>query len=92
MFPWRKLDREGRLNDTGARTAKLVPDTFADALPGEAIGGAEGGLPGTPCLELPQAGLRLEGRVDPVSLRLVLEGLRQGSLYPREPRCGWPPE
>ena len=77
VFHWRKLYREGRLNDTGTSTAKLVPVTLADALPGEPIGGADGGLPGTLCLELPHAGLRLEGRVDPVSLRLVLEWLRR---------------
>ena len=81
VFHWRKLYRDGRLGDLGTSPAKLVPVTVAEALPSAAMGcnpnHSHRELAGTLDLELSHARLRLEGSVDPVALRLVLEWLRR---------------
>ena len=72
VFHWRKLLREGRL-DESAPSAQLVPVRIADA-------GGEQILPvrcdrGTIHIELGRTRVRIEGAADPESLRLVLEHL-----------------
>ena len=70
VFHWRKLYREGRL-DTMAATAQLMPVQIAEMVHEK---------PETcePCfgaihIELGRMRVRVEGRIDPETLRVVLE-------------------
>ena len=72
VFHWRKLLREGRLDETLSST-ELVPVRIADeageqARPARCYGG-------TIQIELRRARVRIEGSADPESLRLILEHL-----------------
>jgi len=81
IFHWRKLYRESRLDPKDASASKLVPVRLTDTTVKEVIGGRSEpvprALPGTLYLECSHARLRLEGNVDPVSLRVVLEWLQR---------------
>ena len=81
VFHWRKLYREGRLTANDTSTTKLVPVRVTDTTAKEVIGcrsePPQRALPGTLYLECSHARLRLEGNVDPVSLRVVLEWLQR---------------
>ena len=81
VFHWRKLYREGRLDSNDPSATKLVPVRLADTTVKEGIGGRseqpQRALPGTLYLECSHARLRLEGHVDPISLRVVLEWLQR---------------
>ncbi len=80
VFSWRRLYQRGRLGGT-VRTlpsAELVPVTIAEspAVPAPALAPATvpAALPaGAIQLQLPRGRLRIEGAVDPESLRLVLQ-------------------
>jgi transposase len=74
VFHWRKLYRQGRLEVTEARAAatELMPvriiDSSGEAVPGRLHAGAIQ-------IELGRARLRVEGAVDPDTLRTILEHL-----------------
>jgi transposase len=72
VFHWRKLLREGRLDETPPST-ELVPVRIADEA-GEQIRPARC-YGGTIQIELRRARVRIEGSADPESLRLILEHL-----------------
>lgn len=76
VFHWRNLYRSGRL--TSARDAvKLLPVTVADSptVPGEMQRSAAR-LSGAMQIELRHGQVRIEGHIDAMLLRLVLESLR----------------
>jgi transposase len=70
VFHWRKLYREGRL-DAESTPAQLMPVRIAEIVPEEDR--SIRAYPGTIHIELGKARVRLEGSVDPASLRLILE-------------------
>lgn len=78
VFTWRRLYQRGRLggNVRPATAAALLPVTIADPpaapIPTEAASSVPAG---TIQLQLPRGRLRIEGAVDPHSLRVVLECL-----------------
>jgi transposase len=72
VFHWRKLYREGRLDLKPAST-QLIPVRIAEAVSDER--GAARPYPGAIHLEVGRARVRVEGSVDPDSLRLILEQL-----------------
>jgi transposase len=72
VFLWRRLLRDGML-DAEPAPAQLMPVRIAE-LPIEAASFARP-YPGTIHIELGKARVRLEGSVDPGSLRLILEHL-----------------
>jgi len=72
VFHWRKLLREGRL-DERPPSAQLIPVRVSDAIeeqirPARCYGG-------TIQIELGRARVRIDGAADPESLRVVLEHL-----------------
>lgn len=75
VFNWRKLYREGRL-DLRPASAQLMPVRVVDATIHEP-GTATPPRTGTILLELGRTRIRLEGSVDPESLRIILEHLRR---------------
>lgn len=76
VFHWRKLLRDGRLEAKVASTpAQLLPVHIAE-IPHEADRFVRS-YPGTIHIELGRVRVRLEGAVDPGSLRLILEHLGQ---------------
>ena len=75
VFSWRRLYQRGRLGEAvqAVQNAELLPVTVAEGSRPVSVPAA---LPvGTIQLQLPRARLRIEGVVDPGSLRLVLECL-----------------
>jgi transposase len=72
IFHWRKLYREGQL-DAKPTSAQLIPVRMAELIPEEDHFARA--YPGTIHMELGRARVRLEGSVDPGSLRLILEHL-----------------
>lgn len=72
VFLWRRLLRDGRL-EAGSALPQLLPVRIAEISP-EADGFARS-YPGTIHIELGRVRVRLEGTVDPGSLRLILEHL-----------------
>lgn len=72
VFHWRKLLREGRL-DEKAPSAQLIPVMVSDAVE-EPVRRARC-YSGNIQIELGRARVRIEGTADPESLRLVLEHL-----------------
>jgi transposase len=73
VFLWRRLLRDGML-DAEPAPAHLMPVRIAELLPIEADSFVRP-YPGTIHIELGKARVRLEGSVDPGSLRLILEHL-----------------
>ncbi len=80
VFSWRRLYQRGRLGGAvhAAQTAELLPVTISEAPPAPPVMAASTSgqaFPptGTIQLQLPRGRLRIEGAVDPESLRLVLE-------------------
>lgn len=72
LFLWRKLLRDGML-DAEPASAQLLPVRIAE-VPNEADRFVRS-YPGTIHIELGRVRVRLEGSVDPGSLRLILEHL-----------------
>ncbi len=75
VFSWRRLYQRGRLggNVRPASAAELLPITITDS-PAAPVPASPSSLPvGTIQLQLPRGRLRIEGAVDPHSLRVVLE-------------------
>jgi transposase len=72
VFLWRRLLREGRLEAASPAT-RLLPVRIAE-IPQEADRFVRS-YPGTIHIELGRVRVRLEGTVDPGSLRLILEHL-----------------
>lgn len=83
LFKWRRLFEKGQLVDAGARPAGLIPVTIsADAEtrpePADAASEAQSASGGAIHIELPgRAMISVEGGVDPILVRCVLESLRQ---------------
>ena len=83
LFKWRRLFEKGQLVDAAARPAGLIPVTIsADAEtgpePADAAFGAPSSSGGAIHIELPgRVMISVEGGVDPVLVRCVLESLRQ---------------
>ena len=83
LFKWRRLFEKGHLIDAGARPTGLIPVTIsADAEAGlesaDAAAGAPSSSGGAIHIELPgRAMISVEGGVDPILVRCVLESLRQ---------------
>ncbi len=78
VFTWRRLYQCGRLggNARQAPAAELLPVTISDSPVAPVPAPNPSSLPaGTIQLQLPRGRLRIEGAVDPDSLRLVLECL-----------------
>jgi transposase len=76
VFLWRRLLRDGRLEAKAeSASAQLLPVRIAE-IPHEADGFVRS-YPGTIHIELGRVRVRLEGSVDPGSLRLILEHLGQ---------------
>ena len=80
LFYWRKLYQAGRLGASGA--AQLLPVRVAAESPRAKVSRKESSTPicsqssGTIHIELRQAQVRIEGEVDPVLVRTLLECLR----------------
>jgi transposase len=75
VFQWRKLYREGRLDLKPAFT-ELMPVQITEVIdPSAGTRGSAGQCFGNIYIELGRARVRLEGAVDPDSLRLILEHL-----------------
>ena len=75
VFSWRRLYQRGRLggNVRSTPAAELLPVTITDS-PAAPVPASTSVLPaGTIQLQLPRGRLRIEGAVDPHSLRVVLE-------------------
>jgi len=76
VFSWRRLYQRGRLggNARPAPTAELLPVTITDSPAAAVPVPPPSSVPaGTIQLQLPRGRLRIEGAVDPHSLRVVLE-------------------
>ena len=76
VFSWRRLYQRGRLggNVRPAPVAELLPITITDSPAAPVQASHPSSLPvGTIQLQLPRGRLRIEGAVDPQSLRVVLE-------------------
>jgi transposase len=76
VFSWRRLYQRGRLggNVRPAAAAELLPVTITDARVAPVSASPPSSVPsGTIQLQLPRGRLRIEGAVDPHSLRVVLE-------------------
>jgi len=81
VFGWRRLYEAGKLGQSVTNPARLlavsVAEPAADAvLPAKAAGNEAERVAGTIHLETGKARVRIEGRVDPELLRLVLQALR----------------
>lgn len=76
VFSWRRLHQRGRLggNVRPAPAAELLPVTITDSPAAPVPAPPPSSVPaGTIQLQLPRGRLRIEGAVDPQSLRVVLE-------------------
>jgi transposase len=76
VFSWRRLYQRGRLggNVRPAPAAELLPVTITDSPASPAPASPPSSVPvGTIQLQLPRGRLRIEGAVDPHSLRVVLQ-------------------
>ena len=76
VFSWRRLYQRGRLggNVRPVPAAELLPLTITDSPAGPVPASPPSLVPvGTIQLQLPRGRLRIEGAVDPHSLRVVLE-------------------
>jgi transposase len=77
VFSWRRLYHRGRLGGDmrpAAPAAELLPVTITDSPAASVPTPASVSMPpGTIQLQLPRGRLRIEGAVDPHSLRVVLE-------------------
>jgi len=73
VFHWRKLLREGRLDDR-VPSAQLVPVMVCDSVE-ESVRTTRRDYSGTIQIELGGVRVRIEGTADPESLRVVLEHL-----------------
>jgi transposase len=73
VFHWRKLLREGRLDEKPASPMQLMPVRIAEMV-GDADKAARR-FSGAIHIELGRVRVRVEGPVDPESLRLILEHL-----------------
>ncbi len=73
VFHWRKLYREGLLDLKPASSTQLMPVRVAEAIDNEhrPVGPCSGAIH----IELGRARVRVEGQVDPESLRAILEYL-----------------
>ena len=78
VFCWRKLYRQGQL-DSRSDSAELVPVRVSESVPGNGgkrikkeLGGV---VHGAILIELGNARVRIEGAVDPASLRATLAAL-----------------
>jgi transposase len=72
VFHWRKLLRDGRLDEVPASPMQLMPVRLAEAI-GENSHART--YSGAIHIEVGRARIRVEGPVDPESLRLILEHL-----------------
>ena len=78
VFSWRRLYQRGRLggNVRPAPAAELLPVTITDPAAAKiSTSAGSSASVGTIQLQLPRGRLRIEGTVDPHSLRVVLECL-----------------
>ena len=78
VFSWRRLYQRGRLggNVRPAPATELLPVTITDSPAASVPAPPPSSVPaGTIQLQLPRGRLRIEGAVDPHSLRVVLECL-----------------
>lgn len=78
VFSWRRLYQRGRLgkNSSAAQPAELLPVTIFDSPLAPMPSLTQSALPaGTIQLQSPKGRLRIEGAVDPICLRLVLDRL-----------------
>jgi transposase len=76
VFSWRRLYQRGRLggNVRPTPTAELLPVTITDPPAAPVPASTSVSMPpGAIQLQLPRGRLRIEGAVDPHSLRIVLE-------------------
>jgi transposase len=81
VFAWRRLYEGGKLGKPVTNPARLLPVSVSDvevaaALPAKVGNAAECMPAGTIHLEMRKARLRIEGKVDPELLRLVLRALQ----------------
>jgi transposase len=79
LFGWRKLYQAGRMGGSGA--IKLLPVRVSESTPSlasapQSEGSGTSSLSGTIHIELGHARVRIEGRADPVLLRVLMESLR----------------
>ena len=72
VFQWRKLLREGRL-DVKPGTSQLLPVRIAEIVEDDLAHRQSGVIQ----IELGRTRIRLEGSVDPATLRIILEQLRR---------------
>ena len=76
VFGWRQLYRQGRLEPKECNKPSLLPVRVTDAMAVRSTGGSTRRSPsGMIHVELPKGQLRIAGRVDAETLRLVLEKL-----------------
>jgi transposase len=78
VFSWRKLYREGLLGEQGKAVANLLPVTVTEGTGSTTTASAalnSKAAAGRMWLESPKGCLNIDGRPDPVALRLVLEHL-----------------
>jgi transposase len=69
VFAWKRLYEAGKLGTPMTNPARLLPVRVVE-------GGAERPAAGTIHLEMRKARVRIEGKVDPELLRLVLQALQ----------------
>ncbi len=79
LFGWRRLYQAGRMGSSGA--IKLLPVRVSESTPSlesgsQSEGSGPSSLSGTIHIELGHARVRIEGRADPVLLRVLMESLR----------------
>lgn len=76
LFQWRKLYREGRLDERDNGSLRLLPVMVTDGFAARGGGSPSGSASsGTIYAELPKGHLQICGKVDAGSLRVVLECL-----------------
>jgi transposase len=73
LFLWRRQHREGRLTTQEGSSMRLLPVTVMDAEVRSPSDAEEPASPGSLHIELPKGRIWIEGRIDAVSLRTVLE-------------------
>ncbi len=72
VFQWRKLLREGRLDVKSASSAPLIPVRIAEMVGDDRSARS---YSGAIHVEIGRVRVRVEGSVDPESLRIILERL-----------------
>jgi transposase len=78
VFAWRKLYREGQLEDGETASEALVPVAITEstpAAPRRVRSAHSRKTTGTIDIDLGHARVRIQGRVDPACVRAALEGL-----------------